>query len=674
MTIIDFNYRLTIQFYQSQGLTVKLLLTIISSISLLFSVKAASVIPINDKLIETLSARMDIQDAKISPDGRYIAIAIVRDNKRTISVLDLTTNTFTTHSQLPGNNEYGSFHWASSSRIVAQVMLRSNWQEQPFDYGELFAFNVDGSKSKLVYGYRTGSMQTGTAIKQRESTYGWAQLIDPLVDDEDHILIASTPMSENKAEQPRILKWNIHKGKRATRIAKSPVAYGNYISHKQQLSIAHGLDLKTNKYKTFLYLGKKQWQELVALNSIDNVKPISFSEDKSTLYFLANHTSDKLGLHKLNLKTNTIKTLYNDQHVDISSVATTSTSNILYSLGIENGLPEYLMVNKKPAEAVAFRTLLASFPGYEVGITSASKDNSKFVFKVESDVSPVSFYMYDTNKGELKSLYKSKSALAKTPLKPSQPFSLKTTDNINVSGYFTEATNYTSGAKNKLVVLVHGGPAAKDSWAFDDEVHLFSQHGYSVLRVNFRGSIGFGHEFMTAANGKWATTVQQDIYEATQWAIKEFNIATNSVCIFGHSFGGYSAIMSAIKYPDTYNCAVSSMGVYSIPLLLNDSDALELIGSKSQILSMVGSNEKEQLNASPVSHIGKLNTPLFIAHGLKDERTPISQFWQFKDKLDSAGKEYQELVFKKEGHGFYAPQNKHKFYREVLAFLNNHIP
>lgn len=627
---------------------------------------------INLDLITLLSNRSEVQNAQISPSGQYLALAVVRENKRVISVLDLTTSQFVSHVRMPRDDEFGDFFWANEERIVAKVNTNHSWKEFPTYYGELFAFNYDGSKSKRIYGYRTGKQQTRTSIKQRESTYGWAEIIDPLLTDPKHILISSTVNSKKGIRNALVLKLDIYKGVTGKTIAKSPIPYANFLSKSDgTLGLAIGVDEEAQQH-IFLYNKDKSWTEL-ALND-DNAIPIAFDQSGDNIYLLSASEQDKQGLYKLNIKSGKQQSIFTDKKVDVSNVLKSVKDKQIYALQLNDGLPEYVLINKKHEEAKLFKQLLATFPKSELSILNHTQQGDKFVIKVSSDINPGSLYLYDTEINKLTFLYSFRAKLDKKKLVETESFLFESSDKLPINGYFTPANSYVSDQKKKLIVLVHGGPHyVRDFWTFDNDVHVFSQHGYSVLRVNYRGSSGYGTDFAKAGYQQWGGKIQQDIAEAVDWAINNKGIDQGKVCIMGHSFGGYAAVMNPIHYPEKYQCAIASMGVYDLPLMFEEGDISEVSFGESYLNKALGTDIETHKMMSPSYNTDKFNTPLLMFHGNKDRRAPIKQAESLTDALDQSDKAYQLHLFNKEGHGYFLPENQIKYYKMSLDFLNEHL-
>ena len=192
------------------------------------------------------------QNAKISPDGKHLAVSVFKENEMMIAFLKTETLEAISLTKIPENLEVGQYYWVNNERVVINVVTRDPWVEQPISYGELYALNIDGSKGKMIYGDRSGEKQTGSKIKKNESTRGWGEIIDILLEDKNHILISSTPMSEKFDNLASVLKLNVYTGVIKKKIAKSPVPFAKFLTDsKGQLKLVVGEDRNDDK-KVFI--------------------------------------------------------------------------------------------------------------------------------------------------------------------------------------------------------------------------------------------------------------------------------------------------------------------------------------------------------------------------------------------------------------------------------------
>lgn len=175
-----------------------------------------------------------------------------------------------------------------------------------------------------------------------------------------------------------------------------------------------------------------------------------------------------------------------------------------------------------------------------------------------------------------------------------------------------------------------------------------------------------------AVNLKLAV-IQQDIIEATEWAAKVPDIDENRICIYGASFGGYSALMAPTIKSDLFKCSIGYVGVYDLNLLWDDGDIQKMNYGETFLAKAIG-EDKESLNLFSPSHLkSRLKTPTFLIHGKEDERAPVSHFYAMKKSLEKSKTPVETMLVNGEGHGFYQEENRQEMYERLLAFLDKHI-
>jgi acylaminoacyl-peptidase len=225
-----------------------------------------------------------------------------------------------------------------------------------------------------------------------------------------------------------------------------------------------------------------------------------------------------------------------------------------------------------------------------------------------------------------------------------------------------------------MVVLPHGGPhGVRDYWAFSPDVQVLASRGYAVLQVNYRGSGGYGRDFLYAGYGKWGTLMQDDLTDATLWAIDAGIAHRDRVCIYGASYGGYAAMMGVVREPDLYQCAIAYVGVYDLELMFEKGDIPDRDTGVTFLKEAVGEDEQDLRSRSPVHNLHRLKAPVFIVHGGEDFRVDVEHAYRLRDRLDELGKPYEWMLKEKEAHGFYRPENRLELYERMLAFLGKYI-
>jgi dipeptidyl aminopeptidase/acylaminoacyl peptidase len=193
-----------------------------------------------------------------------------------------------------------------------------------------------------------------------------------------------------------------------------------------------------------------------------------------------------------------------------------------------------------------------------------------------------------------------------------------------------------------------------------------------VLQVNFRGSGGRGTAFVEAGRQQWGRAMQDDVTDATRWAIAEGIADPARICIAGGSYGGYAALMGVIREPGLYRCAIGTIGVYDLPMMFVRGDIAEGRYGRRYLREWVGPSRALD-EVSPYHLAAQVKVPVFLAAGGEDERAPQRHTQKMERALREAGTEVEALYFPTESHGIYAPANRRAYYAGMLRFLARHL-
>jgi len=612
-------------------------------------------------------------NAKISPDGEHLAVSVLIGKKRAIVFLERETMKVVGNVRLPGSYQTGNYHWVNNERIVIEPVRKTGWQEQLVYHGELYAANIDGTQSTLIYGYQAGERQTGTRVKKKKSTRGFAEIVDILPDDKKHILISSQPASHNGEKTARLRRLNVYSGVMKHKSAQAPLPRAKFITNsKGKLTALAGID-EEGMNQVYLRINDK-WEHVSKEIVTNNVVPIATDSTGDYLYTLDNKNQNTISLFKLGIKDKSYKAIFSDKKVDIEGLVMNTQGNQIYAVRLEDGYASYVILDNSLEEAKIFKNLLKAFPYSRVNITSRTENGDMYIVSVSSDVDAGKIYLFNKKANSMKFLFSYMPKFKSSQFAQVEPVNFKSRDGEPIQGYFTAARNNAAHEIAPLVVLVHGGPHnARDYWSFNTEVQYLALNGYSVLQVNFRGSGGYGTAFQEAGYRVWGTTIQQDIYDGLQWLISEKKADPSKVCIMGASFGAYSSIQSTILTPDTYKCAIANAGVYDLEQLYEIGDVPESLAGVNSLKIAIGEDKEELRNMSPIHRVNDIKAPILLAHGKMDERTPFKHVEDLRSALDKAGKPYEWFVIDKEGHGFYNPENQKTYMRKVVKFLDQHI-
>jgi len=312
-----------------------------------------------------------------------------------------------------------------------------------------------------------------------------------------------------------------------------------------------------------------------------------------------------------------------------------------------------------------------AFPGHTLRVASSTWDAATKMVAVSSDVDPGSFYTFETATKDASFTFGLREKIDPRRMAPMQSVTLQARDGLTLHGYLTRPP--AASGPGPLIVLPHGGPfGIHDEWAFDPEVQLLAAAGYSVLQVNFRGSGHHGRAFQEAGARQWGLAMQDDLTDATRWAIEQGHADAQRICIYGGSYGAYAALMGAAREPALYRCAVGYVGVYDLQLMRSeDRRAGRWVGNWMN--EWVGTDAAQLAHTSPNLQADRIRIPVFLAAGGRDEIAPVEHTRRMERALKAAGTPVEALYVSTEGHGFYNPDNRRTYYTKLLDFFATHL-
>jgi dipeptidyl aminopeptidase/acylaminoacyl peptidase len=224
--------------------------------------------------------------------------------------------------------------------------------------------------------------------------------------------------------------------------------------------------------------------------------------------------------------------------------------------------------------------------------------------------------------------------------------------------------------------MPHGGPFARDEWVYDPMVQFLANRGYAVLQPQFRGSTGFGKEFVSKGYGEWGRRMQDDLDDAVDWLVASGRADARRVCIVGASYGGYAALWGAIRSPERYRCAASIAGVTDIEMQLkaNRKSFSATRYFREWRTKVQGRTDVDLRAVSPLAQAARLRTPLLLAHGEKDERVSVRQGQLMVAALEANKADVTSVFYKKGGHSFSSTEDFADFLARLEAFLAKNNP
>lgn len=617
--------------------------------------------------VEVFAAHAQYQSMVISPDGKHIAFTYEEDdNEVKLAIATSDLKKITAEFGFGKDRHIGGQFWANNNRLIMIVWRSTGNLDGRRQKAQTFIADVDGThRQELPTGYR---------------------ILSRLRKDPRHILIGKYDFRDEG--QIKLHKLDV-KHVKSNYISGIPGALkGSQIvdvavDTNDVIRMAIEMDRGKEDYddvddrRSFHYRSADgEWH---ALKLEQARKParffkLGFNRENTLFYFASNYDmakNDTSGVFSLDLETGDIALVFRHPDVDVQAAIRGPDGEVLGVL-YEPGYPAKHFFDDNDPWAQELKSLVATFPDQKVSISSYTEDGQTAIVFVRSERNPGDYYLH--HDGKLKYLASVRPDIKPDLMGKTEPFVINARDGVKLYGYLT----LPPGREAKdlpMVVHPHGGPFGPyDRWGYDGRVQVLANHGYAVLQVNFRGSGGYGEDFEKSGYLKWGQEMQDDVTDATLWAIQQGIADKGRVCIYGGSYGGYAALQGVIREPDLYQCAIGVAGVYSLSYFKTHGDFRRFNRKASKVVldKYVGTDETELRAYSPAYNVDKIKAALFIIHGSKDVRVPVEHAEILRDELEAIGKPYEWLI-KPEGHGFTQAVHQIEQYKKMLDFLDRHI-
>ena len=618
---------------------------------------------------------------KISPDGSHLAGIVDTDSGlggSKLMVIDTKTMENLHQISIGGSGFIGSFVWANNERLIAWEAVKSGIQEIPFSTGNIIAVNIDGTKKRWIYG--AGKKQQSHL--RRFSSRVSASVAHKLPEDDRHVLMEVYTWGSKDGAYTRLVKLNIYNGREIS-LGSSPIKNASLmVDPGGALRFAYGSDIDDEEaWKVF----ERQGENWKLLSRTDEYKgrliPEAFVPNEEAILVLDNIDTDTEALYHYNLESGEKTLLYKHPYVDVDGIemdlieGTGNTTGYLAGVWVEPDYKTFIPLSEESEYNRMLLALQAQFPEHVVEITSETSakdlDRELAVVSVWSDKHPGMYLLFDKTNKKLSRIRQAHSYIDSSKMRPMEPYKITVRDGKTIYGYLTRPKGK---GPFPMIMHPHGGPyGPRDRWGFNPEVQMLASRGYAVLQVNFRGSGGYGKDFMYSAFQQWAGEMQDDLTDSVRWAIEAGITEEGRVCIYGASYGGYSALMSAVKEPDLYACTAGYVGVYDLELMSKKGDIQRRDDGLDYINEAICDSPASCKAGSPITYLDRLKADVMIIHGKDDQRVPFAHAEVLRDELDKRDIDYEWLVKAKEGHGFVSVDNREELFKKLLAFFDKNI-
>ncbi len=424
------------------------------------------------------------------------------------------------------------------------------------------------------------------------------------------------------------------------------------------------------------------WKPFLRIPQEDSLttSPLEFDRSGQVLYLLDSRGRDTAALVAWDLKSGNRRVLARDERADLSGAFIHPQTYQVLAATFTYERKHWKVLD--PQVQPDFEYLLALTDG-ELTITSTSYDFRWWLVAYVMDNGPVRYYLYDRQRRQARFLFTNRKELERWPLVRMHPVIIPARDGLKLVSYLSlplPADPDQDGRPKHpvpMVLLVHGGPWARDSWGYHPIHQWLANRGYAVLSVNFRGSTGFGKKFLNAGNRQWGAKMHDDLIDAVNWAVDQRIAQKDQVGIMGGSYGGYATLVGLTFTPEVFACGVDIVGPSNLITLLNTvppywKPALKLFQTR------VGDHTTEEgrrflRSRSPLTYVDRIRRPLLIGQGANDPRVKQSESDQIVRAMKQKGIPVIYVLFPDEGHGFVRKENRLAFNAVVELFLAQHL-
>lgn len=590
-------------------------------------------------------------DYQVSPDGTYFSFMAPYENRLNLFVQKIGSDT-TIRITSETERDITASMWAGNNRIL---FIKDTGGDENY---QLYGVNIDGTDLKSY----TNFPNVRTTI------------IDPLRKIDSLVIIGMNKRNPQVFDPYRL---NLNTGE-LTLLAENPGNIQGWITdHDGKLRVANAIVDGVNNQILYRETEDQPFQPVLTTNFKETVSFAVFTPDNKMVYALTNIGRDKTALVLMDPKTCEEKeVLYMNDKYDISDLNYSEKKNRLTVVACEGHKDMIRHYFDKDEEEIR-KKLEAQLPGYNVGVTSMSKDENIRMIYAGNDRTYGTYYLYNVKENKLTKVADIAPWIKEEEMCAMNPITYTSRDGLTIEGYLTLPKGYTmENAKNlPVVVNPHGGPWIRDSWGYNPEVQFLASRGYAVLQMNFRASTGYGRKFTELGYKQWGQTMQNDITDGVKWLIKEGIADPKRVAIYGASYGGYATLAGVTFTPDLYACAVDYVGVSNLLSFMNTIPPYwkPLLDMMHEMIGDPETDKEMMEKYSPVFHVDQIKAPLFIAQGANDPRVNKAESDQMVEALKKRGVEVEYMVKENEGHGFSNEENKFDFYRAMEKFLDKYL-
>ena len=623
--------------------------------------------------IETFGRSPFLQQPRLSPDGNKIAVRMGNKGVDYLGIIDLTKpgskpEFFARVEEFKdvGDRTLTQWRWVGDRTVVMTYASRENVNGNRVDLTRLVAYDLE-SRKLIPLAWENTSANGANVLHVDHET--------------ETVLLQRTSFANDQRQfMPEVVSVNVRDGEVKVVMRPNPVVGSWLVDGKGVVRASVGYDRDNGKTRIMYRSGDSGHLETV-YNEAD--RTFSLSEAYPQIFLeeadmaLATNNRDGFNkVYKFNMKTMQAvgEPLFEVAGYDVGSLIDNQEGNRLMGVNYVSDRPRTKWFDKRMATIQKF--LDEEFGEANAQIFSSNRDNSKLLINLAAPDQAGSVYLYDVASGDFNLLGHRYAALADKKLNPMKTIRYKASDGETIEAFVTMPRHRPNGKNLPVVMITHGGPfGPRDALSFNVWAQAIAELGYVVVQPNYRGSGGYGREWIKKGrdNG-FGLRMQDDLNDAIDHLAREGIVDAKRACMMGWSYGGYASARAAQRDPDRWRCAIAGAGVYDLPEMRNyDVNYLGSFGS-----NYLAKGAAELTDVSPARNAKGKWSPILIVHGARDQRVPVTQARILVNALKSSGKkqgvDFEYVEQKENTHNFPFESTQIEWLSEAAKWLNKHNP
>lgn len=602
---------------------------------------------------DVLLRKNNFSNFSLSPDGKFFAEVMSVNGREEIIIIDVDAYTML-HRIDMDYKEIDALYWLGNKRLIYE------------SGGGIYSIDTDGNNDQQIVGRFADIMKKGRYVSFYDNLR--YNSVISLMPGNDHQILIETHDTDLNAIVKRV---NLFTGQKYNVINGSKHKINQWITDitgEVRLGMRYEDDRIT--YQIF-DAATEEWVPF-KIKMDGGIYPLEIAGDtflnqnltfegfgirKDVIYLTTNIGKDKRELIAYDIvKGEVLETLVSDVNVDVYD-PNGQPLNFIFDPkeGRIAGVQYQGVVPVTKLFTERFKTieaqLKAKYPTMVHEFFDYDSNGNRFVIYQYSDTYAGNIGIYDVAKDEYAVMLQMNEELNEFKLAKTKPLIVKSRDGANIPCYVNLPVDYDPNANTPMVVIPHGGPWSRDDWGLDPFSTYFADRGFITLRVNFRGSTGFGKEHTMAGVSSLDKVMIDDIVDAAKTVQLQYNIAPENSFIFGHSYGGYATYMALAKYKELFKSGVAVSAPTDIRRWMKEQKKSgNTFNYKFWQMALGDKNSRYMEEISPLTYADQIGTELLIFHGAKDRTIPVDHAEDMEKALKKAGKKVHLEIMKSEGH------------------------